>query len=206
MRDCAREQLWQERARWRRRENAPRAVRHAASRAHCAARCLMGGTTILRARASTSPHLSTPLPHLTNSYKNYGLTALFKTSTDKVEVTSTIDNVAPGLKAAIHATLPDTQSGALACLPHSLSVTHLAAHYCCCCCCSFLRTIIFFCGRWSRRGIAADRTLFVAFPPRRQAARRSPFASEVAAARALATTPPNTPHRPTNPLASSSPY
>jgi hypothetical protein len=49
----------------------------------------------------------------TNSYKNYGLAALFRTSTDKVEVTSTVDNLAPGLKASVHATLPDSQSGAV---------------------------------------------------------------------------------------------
>ena len=52
-------------------------------------------------------------PLKNDSYKNYGLTALFKTSTDKVEVTSTVDNIAPGLKAAVHATLPDTQSAKL---------------------------------------------------------------------------------------------
>ncbi|KIY92361.1 hypothetical protein MNEG_15601 [Monoraphidium neglectum] len=45
------------------------------------------------------------------NYKNYGLTALFKTSTDKIDVTTNIDNLAPGLKATIHATLPDSQSG-----------------------------------------------------------------------------------------------
>lgn len=56
------------------------------------------------------------------SYKNYGLTALFKTSTDKIDVTTTIDNIAPGLKAAINATLPDSQSGAqqgFVCILHS---------------------------------------------------------------------------------------
>ncbi|GBF94248.1 voltage-dependent anion-selective channel [Raphidocelis subcapitata] len=47
------------------------------------------------------------------TYKNYGISALFRTSTDKVDVTANIDNVAPGLKAAIHATLPDAQSGKL---------------------------------------------------------------------------------------------
>jgi hypothetical protein len=62
-----------------------------------------------RARRTSSPLLSSPPRR--RSYKNYGISALFKTSTDKIDVVSTIDNIAPGLKAAIHATLPDTQSG-----------------------------------------------------------------------------------------------
>lgn len=49
----------------------------------------------------------------TYNYKNYGLTALFRTGSDKIDVTTTIDNLAPGLKAAVHATLPDSQSGKL---------------------------------------------------------------------------------------------
>ncbi|KAI8465284.1 MAG: eukaryotic porin/Tom40 [Monoraphidium minutum] len=49
----------------------------------------------------------------TYNHNNYGLTALFKTSTDKIDVTATVDKLAPGLKAAVHATLPDAQSGKL---------------------------------------------------------------------------------------------
>eukprot|EP00877_Chromochloris_zofingiensis_P004036 jgi/Chrzof1/13633/Cz08g05060.t1 len=47
------------------------------------------------------------------NYKNYGLTAIFNTS-DKVAVTASIDNIAPGLKATLSATLPDSSSGKLA--------------------------------------------------------------------------------------------
>lgn len=60
------------------------------------------------------------------NYKNYGISALFKTSTDKIDVVSTIDNIAPGLKAAIHATLPDTQSGKLL-LDYSTQRAHVRA-------------------------------------------------------------------------------
>lgn len=46
------------------------------------------------------------------NYGNYGFTAIFNTS-DKVNVTATIDKVAPGVKVGLAATLPDTQSGKL---------------------------------------------------------------------------------------------
>lgn len=47
------------------------------------------------------------------NYKNYGINALFNAS-DKVTVVAHVDNVAPGLRAALSATLPDAQSGKLA--------------------------------------------------------------------------------------------
>lgn len=62
----------------------------------------------------------------TYNFKNYGLTAVFKTSTDKIEVTSTVDNIAPGLKAQVHATLPDAQSGKLL-LDYSNPYAHVRA-------------------------------------------------------------------------------
>lgn len=46
------------------------------------------------------------------NFNNYGITAVFNTS-DKVNVTATIDKLAPGVKLALAATLPDTQSGKL---------------------------------------------------------------------------------------------
>lgn len=46
------------------------------------------------------------------NFNNYGLTAVFNTS-DKVAVTASVDKIAPGVKLALAATLPDTQSGKL---------------------------------------------------------------------------------------------
>jgi voltage-dependent anion channel protein 2 len=43
---------------------------------------------------------------------NFGLTTVFNTS-DKVSVLASLDKVAPGLKASLSATLPDSQSGKL---------------------------------------------------------------------------------------------
>lgn len=87
---------------------------HAASAANAAAAgARVASTSPIHHRQHKPPFQKTNDHTKQNSYKNYGLTALFKTSTDKVEVTSTVDNVAPGLKAAIHATLPDTQSAKL---------------------------------------------------------------------------------------------
>eukprot|EP00775_Hariotina_reticulata_P011516 gene11516-11659_t len=46
------------------------------------------------------------------NYNNYGINALFTTS-DKVNVTATVDKLAPGVKLSLVANLPDTQSGKL---------------------------------------------------------------------------------------------
>eukprot|EP00879_Flechtneria_rotunda_P000674 GHRR01000788.1.p1 GENE.GHRR01000788.1~~GHRR01000788.1.p1 ORF type:complete len:305 (+),score=82.67 GHRR01000788.1:80-994(+) len=46
------------------------------------------------------------------NYNNYGITAVFNTS-DKINVTATVDKIAPGVKVGLSATLPDTQSGKL---------------------------------------------------------------------------------------------
>jgi voltage-dependent anion channel protein 2 len=46
------------------------------------------------------------------NYNNYGINALFTTA-DKVNVTATVDKLAPGVKLSLVANLPDTQSGKL---------------------------------------------------------------------------------------------
>lgn len=45
------------------------------------------------------------------SRDGFDLNALFKTGSDSVDVIARADNLAPGLRASISATLPDTQSG-----------------------------------------------------------------------------------------------
>ena len=47
------------------------------------------------------------------AYKNYSLSAVFN-ATDKVAVTAAVDKIAPGLKATLSATLPDSSSAKLA--------------------------------------------------------------------------------------------